>query len=101
MSRLGMSHLSNHPEAEQLLRYADGELSTRESGEVRSHLESCWQCRAQLEELQATVSECVGYRKNVLERHLPSPPAPWFDIYPLLAKIDESRRRRNWTRRVA
>jgi len=88
MSRPGMSHVSNHPEAEQLLRYADGELSTRESGEVRSHLESCWQCRAQLEELQATVSECVGYRKNVLERHLPSPPAPWFDIYQRFAEVD-------------
>src|SRR5690348_16769349 len=88
MRRPLMSHLSHHLETEQLLRYADGELATRESGEVRAHLEACWQCRAQLEGLQATVSECVSYRKNVLERHLPAPPAPWFDIRQKFVEVD-------------
>ncbi|HEV2690307.1 MAG TPA: hypothetical protein VGV35_17240 [Bryobacteraceae bacterium] len=77
-----------HLDDEQLLRYADGELPARTAGEVRSHLEACWQCRAQLEEMQETVSQCVGYRKNVLQRHLPPPPAPWADIYQRFAEVD-------------
>ncbi len=82
--------LMRHPEVEQVLRYADGELPARESGEVRLHLEACWQCRAQFEELQNTVAECVSYRKNVLQRHLPPAPAPWTDIYQRFSEIDAS-----------
>src|SRR5436190_17582840 len=78
----------SHPEEEQLLRYADGESTTCAAGEIRSHLEACWECRAQLEELQKTVGECVRYRKTVLQAHLPPPPAPWADIYRGFADID-------------
>src|SRR5260370_14133368 len=80
--------LMRHPEEEQMLRYADGELPARTAGEIRSHLEACWQCRAQLEELQNTVAECVSYRKNVLQRHLP--PAQWADIYQRFSEIEAS-----------
>jgi hypothetical protein len=84
------SSLTLHPEEEQLLRYLDGELPALASGEVRSHLEACWQCRAALEELQNVVSQCVHYRKTVLQRHLPAPPAPWVDIYHQFDDIDAS-----------
>jgi len=84
------SSLTLHPEDEQLLRYIDGELPTRASSEVRSHLEACWQCRAALEELQNVVSQCVHYRKSVLQRHLPTPPAPWVDIHRQFDEIDAS-----------
>ncbi len=77
-----------HPEEEQLLRYSDGELPARASSEVRSHLEACWQCRANLEELEQTVGACVRYRSTVLQRHLPAPPAPWTDIYRSFGEID-------------
>lgn len=79
-----------HPESEQLLRYIDGELPARTAGAIRLHLESCWQCRASLEELQNTIGKCVRYRKNVLQRYSPSPPAPWIDIYRGFAAIDAS-----------
>lgn len=84
------SSLTLHPEEEQLLRYLDGELPVEDVGEIRSHLEACWQCRAALEELQDVVSQCVHYRKNVLQRHLPTPPAPWVDIYRHFDEIDAS-----------
>jgi hypothetical protein len=84
------SSLTLHPEEEQLLRYLDGELPAQAAGEVRSHLEACWQCRAALEDLQNVVSQCVHYRKNVLQRHLPAPPAPWVDIYRSFDEIDAS-----------
>jgi hypothetical protein len=84
MSGAPMGHL----EDEQLLRYADGESPAGVASAIRSHLEACWQCREQLEELQRTVGECVRYRKNVLQRHLPPPPSPWTDIFRGFGEID-------------
>ena len=84
------STLTLHPEEEQLLAYIDGELPAPVASQVRSHLEACWQCRAALEGLQQTVSECVHYRTNVLQRHLPAPPAPWTDIHHKFDEIDAS-----------
>jgi hypothetical protein len=73
-----MSNLDvRHPEDGLLLRYLDGELAGRKARQVRSHLEACWQCRAQVEELENAIGECVRYRKNVLAPSLPPPPEPW------------------------
>lgn len=77
-----------HPSEEQLLRYSDGELPGRNAGQVQSHLKACWQCRTNLEEMEETVNASVRYRSNVLQRHLPAPPAPWADIYRSFAEID-------------
>src|SRR5579864_3303994 len=92
--------LMPHPQEEQLLRYSDGELPGRTTAQVRSHLEACWQCRANLEELEKTVGACVRYRTNVLQRHLPAPPAPWTDIYVRFAQIDASLERPSLAERV-
>ena len=73
-----MSNLDvRHPEDGLLLRYLDGELPGRKARQVRTHLETCWQCRAQVDELEATIGECVRYRQNVLAPSLPPPPEPW------------------------
>jgi hypothetical protein len=66
-----------HPEDGLLLRYLDGELPGRKVRQIRTHLEACWQCRAQVEELQVVIGDCVRYRKNVLGPLLPPPPEPW------------------------
>ncbi|MBM3793737.1 MAG: zf-HC2 domain-containing protein [Acidobacteria bacterium] len=78
---------TGHPDEEQLLRYADGELAARESAELKSHLDACWDCRAALERVDSAVAGCVYYRKNVLQAHLPPPPAPWRDLTPGFAAI--------------
>ena len=73
-----MSNLDlRHPEDGLLLRYLDGELPGRKARQIRTHLEACWQCRAQVEELEGAIGECVRYRKNVLAPSLPPPPEPW------------------------
>jgi hypothetical protein len=77
-----------HPSEEQLLRYSDGELPGRATGQVHTHLKACWQCRTNLEEIEKTVGACVRYRTTVLQHHLPAPPAPWTDIYRSFAEID-------------
>lgn len=83
--------MNHHPEDDELMRYADGEMPARKAREMRSHLEACWQCRAGLEELQKVISDCVRYRKDLLHVYLPSPPARWGDIYQGFAEIDASR----------
>src|ERR1700730_13237781 len=90
-----------HLEDEQLLRYADGEAPPRDAAAIRSHLEACWQCREQLEQMQNTVGDCVRYRKNILQRHLPPPPAPWTDIYRGFADIDASFAQASFRERIA
>jgi anti-sigma factor RsiW len=82
--------MTRHPENEQILRYADGELPARAARRVRTHLNACWECRAQLQEIEETIGNCVGYRNKVLKSHLPTPPAPWFDIYQKFNEMDAS-----------
>lgn len=94
---------SGHPGEEQLLRYADGELSPRESAGVRAHLEACWECRAELDRLQVAITDCIHYRKAVLETHLPSPPAAWRDLSAGFAAVDReiAAERPSWWRLLA
>ncbi|PWT98085.1 MAG: hypothetical protein C5B51_29860 [Terriglobia bacterium] len=68
-----------HPEAELLLQYLDGELPGRQARRVRRHVEACWQCRSELDELQKTVGACVRYRREVQDLY-PPPPGPWMDL---------------------
>src|SRR5437763_14999666 len=90
MSKLGM----RHPTDEQLLRFADGELSAPEAGEVRGHLRACWQCRTELEEIERTIREGVRYRRNVLESCLPPAPAKRFDLHRRVACLRQFQGRR-------
>ena len=53
MSSLGL----RHPEEDLLLRYLDGELPHRKARRLRKHLEACWQCRAEVEQLETTVGD--------------------------------------------
>lgn len=89
-----------HPSEEQLLRYSDGELPGRNTSQVHTHLKACWQCRTNLEEVEETVSASVRYRSNVLQRHLPAPPAPWADIYRSFAEIDAALPQPSFTDRL-
>src|SRR6476660_6170425 len=88
-----------HPEESLLLLYLDRELRSRQSRQVKKHLEACWQCRTELEALQNAVADCVRYRKNVLGPHLPPPPAPWADLYRGFAEIDAAAAGESWMAR--
>jgi hypothetical protein len=86
--------MNNHPEKSLLLRYIDGELPGRKSHSVQRHLEACWECRTEAEELQETVADCVRYRKQVLAETLPAPPQEWRDIYREFDCLDAAAPRR-------
>src|SRR5215831_4786902 len=76
-----------HPEDGWLLRYIDGELGGRKSRQLERHLEACWQCRTEIEELKKTVAGCVRYRQ-AMEEHYPAPPQPWRDLNREFDRID-------------
>jgi hypothetical protein len=80
--------MNSHPEHDQLLLYIDGELPSRKARRIELHLEACWDCRAEVEELQRTVADCVRYRKHALAELLPSPPIPWVDLYRQMERLD-------------
>src|SRR5581483_653355 len=81
---------TNHPDDGLLLRYIDGELPSRKARQISKHLEACWQCRSEIEELKSTVADCIRYRKHVLAANLPDPPNPWQDLSRGFARIDDS-----------
>jgi hypothetical protein len=83
-----MSNLSmRHPDEGTLLRYIDDELPGRKRRQIGRHLAACWQCRTEIEELQATIADCMHYRKDATA---PEPPQPWIDITREFDRIDES-----------
>jgi len=91
---------SLHIEGDRLLRFADGELQQRDAKRVRVHLESCWECRAELDQIHRIVGECVSYRK-ALRDVLPPPPAPWVDIHIRFAEMDRTLDRPSLLSRLA
>lgn len=77
-----------HPSQDDLLRYCDGELDERLAEEVRGHLEVCWQCRAELDDLQAAVKRCVQYGTAFMDTVVPPPAKPWADLRQLSANAE-------------
>lgn len=62
-----MSHISD----EELVRSADGELSPQRSAAVDSHLEGCWDCRARMAEIQASMTDFARVHHAELDTQLP------------------------------
>ena len=91
---------TRHPDDGQLLRYLDGELPARKGRRVGSHLESCRQCRSELEGLQETLGDCVRYRRSV-SACLPAPPAPWQDLSRGFERIDARMEKDSLAARIA
>ena len=94
-----MSSFQSHPDDGLLLRHFDGELKGRQAKQVERHLAACWQCRTHVEELQSTVAECMKYREQVLETHLPAPPAAWSDLP--FSRVDAESIGDSWGARAA
>jgi hypothetical protein len=83
-----------------MMRLLDGELSARQSKRARGHLEACWECRAAVEALESAIADCVQYRKQVLQAHLPAPPTPWADLSEGFARIDSEVGAGSWLARL-
>src|SRR5271167_1599125 len=65
-----------HPSEQDLLRAADGELSTGRAGEVRAHLAACWDCRARMAEIEGTIADFTRAYRRDLDPELPPKDGP-------------------------
>jgi hypothetical protein len=54
-----------HPQAEELLLFVDGELPRSSRASIRNHLEGCWKCRTELEQLESVISEFMRYKSRL------------------------------------
>ncbi len=95
-----MSGIGTHPGEDSLLRYLHREAPGRAMRRVRRHLETCRECRAEAEELRRTIARCLRYRVQVLQAHLPEPPAPWADLSDGFARIDAEIEQATWKARA-
>ena len=65
-----------HIPDEDLVRSADGELSSQRAAEVNAHLEACWDCRARMEEIQSTITGFVRAHHSEFDGRLPPAAGP-------------------------
>jgi hypothetical protein len=80
-----------HPTERELLMAADGELVSHEHDAVRRHLETCWNCRARMAEIEGTITQYVQLRRRELDAVLPPIERPKAELERLLqAKAIES-----------
>jgi hypothetical protein len=89
-----------HPSEGDLLFYVDGELDAQAGTRVKAHLEACWSCRVNLEEVQGTIGDFIGYRNQALRRLAPPPPGGWRGFDARLKRLSESAVDRPWRLRI-
>jgi hypothetical protein len=77
-----------HPPETVLLRYLDGELDARRAAAIREHLEACWQCRTETEELQETIRDYVHFHKARITPSIPRPPRCWHGFEGMLSRAE-------------
>jgi hypothetical protein len=57
--------MTKHLHDEELLAHLDGELTYSEKLTVASHLQSCWDCRTRLNDLQNNIQRLIEIRKSL------------------------------------
>jgi len=70
-------HENGHLSEDDLLLYADGELTRDQAANIHSHLEACWSCRARAEKYEGTIRSYIDYREIVQKPMDKAPPNGW------------------------
>jgi len=66
-----MGKIYAHLSDEDLLRYADGELSSWRVARIRAHLMACWECRSRKSQFEAAIADVVRVHHQTLDCALP------------------------------
>jgi hypothetical protein len=80
------SHLSDR----LLLLAVDGELPSRETVRVQSHLAACWACRSRKQEIDAAVSELIRVHRRNLDIQIPPADGPRALLKAQLAQLAQT-----------
>jgi hypothetical protein len=73
-----------HPTERELLMAADGELASHDHDAIRRHLETCWDCRARMAEIEGTITQYVQLRRREIDTILPPIDGPKAELESLL-----------------
>lgn len=65
---------ADHLSDEMLLEFVDDELSQKDAALAKSHLYSCWACRAHKEEISRSIAAIVEHQNAIAAPYLPPPP---------------------------
>jgi len=93
---LWMRHIPD----EDLVRSADGELSSQRAAEVGAHLEACWDCRARMQDIQSTITGFVCAHHVEFDGQLPPAAGPGALLRVRLAQLSSEQRVEWWKRAV-
>ncbi len=76
-----------HIPDQELLRAADGELRGRRDAQVHAHLAACWNCRARMAEMEASIVEFTRAHRQTLDAQLPPIGGPRAQLRAQLAAL--------------
>jgi len=65
-----------HISDQELLLAADGELPTRRTTQVRTHLANCWDCRVRMAETEAAIIDFARAHRRTFDSQLPPVASP-------------------------
>jgi hypothetical protein len=85
-----------HPSDQDLLLAADGELPARRATEVRHHLAACWDCRARMAQIEATIADFVRASRQALDPQLPPIAGPRALLKAQLAELSAASHQSRW-----
>jgi len=92
--------MTRHLQADELLRYFDGELSRSATRRIAAHLQSCGSCRADLERIKEEIEAVLDAQKLVFEPPLPPPPSAWPPLEPRLDRALRERSSSAWKKPI-
>ena len=99
LKKATMSSPLRHPEAEQLLRYADGELPSRQAGRSGRICNPAGNAAPNWKKCRRWWASACAIARTCCEPHLPPPPPPGATCYEF-DEIDASLGRRPWLGRL-
>jgi anti-sigma factor RsiW len=85
-----MKNESFHASDEELLLFADGELSAHRADLVRAHLCACWDCRSQMVEVESTIADFMRVHRQTLDPQVPPIDGPRAQLRARLAELERT-----------
>jgi hypothetical protein len=85
-----MKHEDSHLSDEQLLLDVEGEFSPRTDKPVRSHLETCWKCRARRQDIENAIADFARLHQRGFDGRLPPAAGPRALLKAQLAQLSAS-----------
>jgi anti-sigma factor RsiW len=85
-------HLSD----QELLLASDGELPASRAAKVHAHLTACWDCRARMAEVEATIADFARTHRRTLDPQLPPIAGPRALLRAQLAQMSSKPQVSSW-----